>query len=254
MKRVVDTEKVKQQYLHEKHRQYHESQFIEPRRSTVALCDFVAKTLNSSVSNISKAIDVGCGGGANIYHLSRILPKATWTGVDFAGKYFSIANRYFEDNKKYNLITGDFYELTEIFEPQLFDVAFSIQTLTWLPEYESAMEQIMAVTKKWIFVTSLFSEFNVDVKSNVYEYDREWTLKEDSPYNYNIYSLGRFRDFCLKYGAKEIIAEDFIIDIHLPEPDDMLMGTYTVETKNSEKLQFSGPLAMPWKMLAIRMN
>lgn len=250
---MADRDKVKESYLSEKSYHYHESQYQKPKRSTIALCDFVMRILPSK-DNSYDAIDVGCGGGANIYYLSKILPKTKWVGLDFADKYFMLAKQYSPLYEKIDFIQGDFYKIREHFPKKSFDISFSIQTLSWLPDYEDAIEEMMSVTKKWIFVTSLFSDFNVDVFSNVFEYNNDWSTKKDSPYNYNIYSFGKFKDFCMDHGAKEVIAEDFVIDTDLPIPDSMQMGTYTIKDIDEQRLQFSGPLNMPWKMIAIKME
>jgi hypothetical protein len=182
------------------------------------------------------------------------MPQAAWVGIDSADKFFSLARKYLPGTVRYNLVKGDVYKLREKFPVGSFDVAFSIQTLTWLPRYEDVMREIMGVTGKWIFVTSLFSDFNVDVFSEVYEYKEDWTAANDSPYNYNVYSFPKFRDFCMNCGAREVIGEDFIIDMDLVAPANKLMGTYTVDSLSGTRIQFSGPVFMPWKMIAVRLG
>jgi trans-aconitate methyltransferase len=76
----ADAAKVRQQYLDRKHLEYHRKQLEQPKRSTVALAEFVASLINGT--NAHSVLDVGCGAGANIYHLSHLLPKAQWTGLD----------------------------------------------------------------------------------------------------------------------------------------------------------------------------
>jgi hypothetical protein len=253
LKNMADREKVKEASLGEKGNHYHKSQYENPKRSTIALCDFVGRIL-PLIDKTYNAIDVGCGGGANMYYLSKILPGTKWTGLDFGGKYFDLAKQYSPIYNQITFVQGDFYELSEIFPNKSFDLAFSIQNLSWLPDYEEAMKEIMVITKKWIFLTSLFSDFNVDIFSEVIEYDDEWSSTEGSPYNYNVYSYGKFKDFCLDCGAQELISEYFIIDIDLPMTQNKQMGTYTLKDINEKRLQFSGPLYMPWKMIAIRME
>jgi SAM-dependent methyltransferase len=250
---MAGREKVKKQNLDDKHFYYHKSQFYKPKSSTMALSEFTKKILGSSPGNYTAA-DIGCGGGANIYHLSKSLPGARWTGVDNAEKFFSIGNKYFMDKDKFRFVKGDFFKLHKLFPGKYFDIAFSLQTLSWLPGYEDPMKEIMHITRKWIFVTSLFSDFNIDLFSNVFEYNQDWSVRKDSPYNYNVYSFARFKKFCINNGAKTIIAKDFTIDIDLPVPKDRQMGTYTVKDIKGKRMQFSGPLFMPWKMVAIKMD
>ena len=62
-----DREVVKAEYQGQDHLEYHKRQFEEPYRSTVALLDFVKSILAESCETPFKAIDVGCGGGAQMY-------------------------------------------------------------------------------------------------------------------------------------------------------------------------------------------
>lgn len=248
-----DREVVKAEYQRQDHLKYHKRQFEEPYRSIVALLDFVKNILTDSINTPFKAIDVGCGGGANMYHLAKILNTTEWVGVDWANHFFNIGRPYMAQiNVKCDFIKGDFYRLSEIFGSKSFDIAFSIQTLSWLPGYEDALLEILHVARKWVFVTSLFTEYWTDVISRVYPYDgAPW--KKPPPYFYNIYSYDKFKDFCLAHGAAEFYCQDFVMDIDLPMPKNNTMGTFTRKLEGGERIQFSGPLYMPWKFIAIRM-
>jgi hypothetical protein len=101
------------------------------------------------------------------------------------------------------------------------------------------------------FVTSLFTDFHVDARIEITEYEE--TGSPRTPMFYNIYAWNRFRDYCLGLGAAEVIAEDFEIDTELSPPENLHMGTYTERLADGRLLQRSGPLLMPWKAIAIRM-
>src|SRR5207249_8865993 len=73
-------------WLEDRHLDYHRRQFAEPYRSTAHLCRFVRRILGSGAETECGALDVVCGAGANIFHLSRVLTRARWTGVDIAGQ------------------------------------------------------------------------------------------------------------------------------------------------------------------------
>ena len=66
--------------------------------------------------------------------------------------------------------------------------------------------------------------------------------------------MASLKIFVLIVVQKKVIAEDFVIDVDLPVPESKQMGTYTLKDINGTRLQFSGPLFMPWKMIAIRME
>jgi len=249
---MANREKVKEQYRDDKHIHYHESQFGEAKRSTLSLMEFVKKTLIPDLPY--SAIDVGCGAGANIYHLSNVLGRTKWIGLDYADNFFPIGKIFLNDSDKVKFVKGDFYKLGRLFPQKSFDISFSIQTLSWLPNYVEAMKEIFFITKRIIFVTSLFSDFNVDAFIDIYEYEEDLSQTEDSPYNYNVYSLEKFKEFCIENGAADVIAEDFIMDVDLVKPDSNTMGTYTIKKNDGQNMQFSGPLFLPWKMIAIRLE
>src|SRR5438477_1948047 len=56
-------------WLEDRHLDYHRRQFAEPYRSTAHLCRFVERILGSRVEAECSALDVGCGAGANMFHL-----------------------------------------------------------------------------------------------------------------------------------------------------------------------------------------
>jgi len=48
-----------------------------------------------------------------------------------------------------------------------------------------------------------------------------------------------------------VTSYDFEITKDLPKPDKNLMGTYTINLQNEKKLQVSGSIIMPWKIIQI---
>jgi len=245
-----DHEKVKKHFASEDHRGYHVSQLREPKRSTLHLARFVKKVLGSQRFQTMQALDAGCGGGANMLHLSSTLPNAKWVGVDSAQAYVKLARESVQD-PRFEFLLGDFYSLHEDFSPDQFDVCFSIQTLSWLPDYEDAIRELMQVTRGWIFVTSLFSDSFVDAFIRVVDRADQFPGLDA---NYNVYSYPRFESFCKNLGARDVTSTDFEIDVDLNPPEDGGMGTYTIRTENRGRMQVSGPLLMPWKFVAIRVD
>lgn len=231
---------------------YHRRQFEHPYRSTEVFARFVKSVLGNHKGR--EALDVGCGAGANILHLSRALRDYHWTGIDIAGEVlFPLAAPYFSQHGvKAELVVGDFYELTRIFEHRTFDLVFSMQTLLITPGYELALDQLLAVTDEWLFITGLFTDFNIDAKIEVMDYT--WQAGTQGPYYYNTYGLDRFRSCCEERGCREFIVQDFDIDIDLPRPESRGFGTYTETLASGKRLQFTGPVFEPWKFLAIRMG
>jgi ubiquinone/menaquinone biosynthesis C-methylase UbiE len=242
--------KAKWEAIAEQDVEYHLRQFKDPYRSTVSLGQF----LSSHVGSLQgEALDVACGAGANIFYLSQLFPKLSWTGVDLAGAYlFPHTRKLFAQHETSpNLLAGDFYRLTELLPEKKYDLVLSTQTLHTLPSYEQAMEQLLAVTSKWLVITSLFTHFRVDAKIETTDYT--WPAEVSRAY-YSVYSLPRLREFCESHGAKEVITTDFNIDLDLSPPANMGLGTYTRMLDCGERLQFTGPVYMPWKFVLIRMS
>lgn len=230
---------------------YHLAQFAEPYRSTVALGAFVKSVVKGGGG---EALDVACGAGANMCYLSKELPGYTWTGVDLAGDVlFPITEQEFAARgMEATLVEGDFYRLTEIFAGRQFDLVLSIQTVMAVPDYRPALDQLLAMTRGWLIVTSLFTDSRIDATIQVTDYTKSPECQ--GPFYYNVYSLDRFREHCEMRGAREFVARDFVMDVDLAPPADKGVGTYTRTLDEGTRLQFTGPIYMPWKFLAIRMG
>lgn len=228
---------------------YHARQFDEEYRSTVHLSQFL-RSLPGLEGG--EAIDIGCGAGANIYHLARELPGYRWTGLDIAGSVvFPIGRpKFAAAGLDVTLVEGDFFHLEEIFAGRRFDLVLCIQGLSWVPGYEELVEQLLAVTRGWLVVTSLFTDFRVDARVEVRDYT--WSADCQGPFYYNVYSLERFREFCEARGCRGFVSRDFEIDIDLPRPSTGGLRTYTERLVDGRRLQFTGPLLEPWKFVAVR--
>lgn len=229
---------------------YHERQLEAPYRSTVHLADVIARRCGMIEGS---AIDVGCGAGANILYLGQRFPGLDWTGVDIAGEMlFPLARTHLERaGRSATLITGDFHRLRELVGGRTFDLVLSIQTLSFLPEYERALEELLAIARGWLVVSSLFTEFDVDARTTVMDHTAPSGSR--GPHHYNVLALAPFRAFCEERGCRAFHAEDFEIDVDLPQRGTGL-GTYTRRMADGHRLQFSGPLPMPWKVVVVQMG
>jgi len=230
---------------------YHRRQFANAYRSTSYLGEFIQSLIGPGQGD---ALDVGCGAGANIFHLAEMIPSFHWSGVDIAGELlFPIGKPFFRSKgRDVDLRVGDFYELGKCFNGKQFDLVLAVQTLLSLENYDALLEQMLSITRGWLFVSSMFTEFDVDVKIEV----RDCTWPEDcpNPGNYNVYSLSRFRKICEAKGCKEFVSREFAIDVDLPQPENGGLGTYTRKLEDGQRLQFTGPIFLPWKIVGVRMG
>jgi ubiquinone/menaquinone biosynthesis C-methylase UbiE len=197
----------------------------------------------------AEVLDAGSGAGANMLHLADLLPDARWTGLDLDAELVELGREHL-DPERFTMVTGNLLHLERQLGAKRFDLCLSIMTLSWIEDYERAVEQMLAVTKRWLVLSSLFGDTDLDAFIRM----RGRLPGAHHGYSeyYNIYSLPRFREFCRELGAKEVIAEPFEIDIDLPRPEHGGMGTWTERTEDGRRLQFSGPLSMPSWFVAVR--
>ena len=196
-------------------------------------------------------LDACCGIGDLLYFLAQLNPNARFTGVDKAEFLIDEARTHFAGNANVTFEPGDIYALSDQFGAKSFDLSVCKQTLSWLPSYEKPVEELMAVTRRAVFISSLFYDGRIDFETRVREHTTEAGRDGYNAF-YNVYSFPIFREFCLERGAKGVVGFDFNIGIDLPRPANPdRMGTYTVQLQSGERLQISGALLMPWKMVRI---
>jgi ubiquinone/menaquinone biosynthesis C-methylase UbiE len=227
---------------------WHTDQYTGPNRSTVHLRKFVERVL-AGTELPSEVLEAGCGGGAKMLHLADLFPGAHWTGVDANEEALAIGRERL-DPERFELVRGDLMELERDFGAKQFDVSFSLMTLLNLEDYERAIEQMLTVTRERVFILSLFTESEIDAFIRLR--CRMAGPNEETAAFYNVYSLARFEQFCRGLGAREVFAEPFEIDLDIPRPTHGGMGTWTERMAGGRRLQFSGPLAMPWWFVAVR--
>jgi SAM-dependent methyltransferase len=243
---ITKWEKIAQQDI-----DYHRRQFAQTYRSTSYFGEFIQSLIRSTQG---EALDVACGAGANIFHLAQTVPGFHWSGVDIAGEVlFPIGRPFFRSKGiEADLKVGDFYKLGEYFGGKTFDLVLAIQTLLALETYDALLDQMLSMTRGWLFVSSMFTDFDVDVNIEVTDYT--WPEDCPNPGNYNVYSLTRFRKACEARGCKEFVSRDFVIDVDLPPPENRGLGTYTRKLEDGQRLQFTGPIFLPWKFVGVRMG
>lgn len=91
--------------------EYHNRQFRETYRSTVAFCDWMERCGYIRPDSELHILDMGSGQGANIYYMGQRYPGCSFVGVDINPELIEHGNRFFEDNQVLNcrLEVGDVY-------------------------------------------------------------------------------------------------------------------------------------------------
>jgi ubiquinone/menaquinone biosynthesis C-methylase UbiE len=239
------------QFQHEREREYALQSMRAYLRNKPEQVKFFEELVGPYLTDDVSVLDVCCGIGDLLYFLAQLNPNARFTGVDKAAFLIDEARTHFADNPNVNFESGDIYALADQFGKNSFDLSVCKQTLSWLPSYEKPVEELMAVTRRAVFISSLFYDGRIDFETRVREHS---TDAGRDGYNafYNVYSFPVFREFCLERGAKDVVGFDFNIGIDLPRPANPdRMGTYTVQLTSGDRLQISGALLMPWKIVRI---
>lgn len=226
---------------------YHMLQWDIPKQSTLAFERFINKNLSKS----KNVIDMGAGAGAATSFFAKLHESVLFTSFDYSEDLTRIGQIIASEKGIKNLTfkKGDWFNL-EL--EGSFDGCISLQTLSWLPEYQAPLEAIFFKIKpQWIAISSLFYEGDITCKVEVEEH------KRNRKTFYNTYSLPAIRRFCNINGYTLKKAKPFMIKTDIVKPNDIdYMGTYTERVVNENKnqfkrLQISGPLLMNWYMLLI---
>ena len=239
------------EFQHEEEREHALQSMRAYLRNKPEQVKFFEELIEPYLENDSMVLDACCGIGDLLYFLAQLNPNARFLGVDKAEFLIDEARTHFADNPNVTFEAGDIYALADQFGKKSFDLSVCKQTLSWLPSYEKPVEELMSVTRRAIFISSLFYDGRIDFETRVREYT---TDAGRDGYNafYNVYSFPVFREFCFQRGAKDVVGFNFNIDIDLPRPANPdRMGTYTVQLQSGERLQISGALLMPWKIVRI---
>lgn len=195
-----------------------------------------------------RILDACCGIGHICFFLSKISPRSTFVGVDQTAYLIEEAKKVCQD-KNISFEVGDVYDLPLNYK-KVFDISINWQTISWLPYYDKIINSLFTVTKKHIFLSSLFYDGDIDFEIKVREFKKE-AGKEGFNSFYNVYSLPHFKEFVYGLGAKNIKAYDFEIGVDIPRLSKDRMGTYTLRLKDSKILQISGAVIMSWKIIRI---
>jgi len=239
------------EFQHEEEREHALQSMRAYLRNKPEQVKFFEELIEPYLENDSMVLDACCGIGDLLYFLAQLNPNARFLGVDKAEFLIDEARTHFADNPNVTFEAGDIYALADQFGQKSFDLSVCKQTLSWLPSYEKPVEELMSVTRRAVFISSLFYDGRIDFETRVREYT---TDAGRDGYNafYNVYSFPVFREFCLQRGAKDVVGFNFNIDIDLPRPANPdRMGTYTMQLQSGERLQISGALLMPWKIVRI---
>lgn len=230
---------------------YHRKQFIEPKRSTVALEKFLADHTEIK----GNVLDLACGGGAVGAYLAKRHPEVKIKGVDIVADAFWMLEEFGDDDikKRVSLEAGDWYNLDKKYV-NAFDGVITSQTLVSLEDWKTPLEKIVELNPRWIGISSLFYEGRIEYQIKLMNYERNDEIGDHEEAYYNIYSLPIIKEFLQERGYSIFEYVPFEMDIDIPKPNHNDVGTYTMKTEDGKRLQISGAMLMPWYFIYAAKN
>ena len=243
--------------------EYFNRQFKTPYRSTVKFCDWLEELDVINTDSQSNILDIATGKGATLYYMQQRFPHCSFLGIDINNDFVQQGNCYFTNEQIQNckLEYGDLYNLNLETFANKYEGIVMLQTLSWLPEAESALSEIIKLNPQWVAFSSLFYDGLVECKAEIYEYENfnkiktkdcgdmvvcENVIKFKKSSYYNTYSIPKIKAFFEENGYKVFKYSPFEIDVDLPKLEHSHMGTHTLLLSNGKRLQVSGPLLMNW--------
>jgi ubiquinone/menaquinone biosynthesis C-methylase UbiE len=188
-----------------------------------------------------------CAGyGRLTYFLNECDSTHDYYCLDFSDTLIAQARKNFETNPNIHCEVADLYSLSPKYG-KAFDITVHYKTLYCLPYYEQAIEQLVNVTRRKIYITSPFFEGDIDFISRIYP---SASAGDESRYTYsNSYSIPKFVKFCKALGVKKVEFEDMRLDFDLEPPASKdVLKTHTVQTTNQGRLEITGVLVLDWKL------
>lgn len=196
-----------------------------------------------------RILDACCARGRLMHFLNEFNGDQEYVGFDYLEELVEEANAHFKDVPNVTVVHADIYRLSERWGKE-FDISILYKTLLNFPRYEDALEQLFAVTREKVYLTSIFYEGNADFDIRIHKYAVYESATDYA--HYNCYGIPRFTDFCRARGAREVLFHDLKLDFDLPKADNPdIVATHTERLANGERLELTGPVLMDWKLVEI---
>lgn len=202
----------------------------------------------SSWGGALKVLDMACGAGGNAMYMANKFKDSQFIGLDINEELVDYGNNYIREHSlgdNCRLYKGDWFRPEERWIG-VFDGVISFQTLLMFPDYREALLKLTELRPKWIAVSSLFYEGDIEYTNKGRNYYRPSEGKEFTDFYYNIHSMPRFKEYMKELGYSRFEFIPFEIGIDIPKTDNMDIGTYTVKTEDGKRIQISAGLMMPW--------
>ena len=195
-----------------------------------------------------RVADIACGGGSLTFHLRALYPMADFTLCDRDPEALRMA-RELNGPEGCTYVADDIHTLTQLPDAS-FDLVCCWQTLSWIPDPQRAVEQLMRIAAPGgtVYASSLFDmEHDVDIRAQLRDRTRA-SGTQGHWYDYNTFAGATVKEW-LKGSGAQYNLHPFQIGIDLPRTGKGL-GTYTLNTDKG-RIQVSGGLLLNWAVLEI---
>jgi ubiquinone/menaquinone biosynthesis C-methylase UbiE len=220
---------------------YHRRQYDEMYKSTEFLIDQL-KSEWSGERDLS-VLDIGTGGGANLYYVAREFPEFSFTGIDINERFIKEATEKHSElgieNTSFKV--ANFKEIDSEYE---YDVIGSSQVLEVMTmDLAHILKEVcFQKAKKAVYFLAMFTDKKLDYEINIHDYIYDKVIP------YNIYSIPQLNNLALKYGFHLTNNKEFVINKVLPDVHEG-RGTYTRRDEHGKLMMFTDILYMPWRLL-----
>jgi trans-aconitate methyltransferase len=191
-------------------------------------------------------LDLGCHNGNFLYHVRRVLPGFTLTGVDLYDEVLAQC-RADPDLDGISFAAMDLRALT--CDPADVVVASAVLSRFSDAEHAHVWAQIASVTKPGglVAVFDWYNPFNQTLRII------EETAAHPEGLVLNFRAQSDVRKVLERTGFRDIEFRAFEIPIDLPLPDTgEVLTTHTIKAADGSRLQFRGALYQPWTHLTAR--
>lgn len=194
--------------------------------------------------------DIACGAGTLTYHIKEYFSnnQHRFFLLDYLEESIALAKENLS-GQNFEFHVGDMCKMSHV-PSETFDLMFCWQTLSWIPEPEQALLEMIRVLKPGgkLYLSSLFNlDYDVDIYSSLIDHTRSEEVRQ-IPISYNT--------FCCKTIESWLGDCNVNFQFHkfIPSIDFEKVargrGTHTIMSEQG-RIQISGGLLMNWYILEI---
>ena len=200
-----------------------------------------------------KVLDIGCAAGHYYHSLKRLDKDISYFGIDSTKAYIEFALEFFKDNKYTSFEQGDIFDLDDKYQTK-FDIVFCCNVILHLPSFQVPLENLLKVSKKYVFIRTLLSS---KTHLSKYLYSDQFD-EEGNPIDYvnqNTYSFDLFVSHVKSLGnySIEFIEDEFEIE-NINREFSNYKKVQDAVTVVQDGIQIAGSKVFEWHWVKIIKN